>query len=535
VTLFSLLAVDIHVNAERLYELDNLYLNGDFSNGMTSWSSINYTSLSTSNGFTNGTFGTSYAYSLISQSYKMISDHKYYYNFTFNNTNISSNDFSSVRAYVLGTNHNLFHDFTYFSGINKKSGIYESEYDENGNILIGFYKINNTTSNLIGFGNIIFLDLTTIFGSGYEPSLTDFELYFLPDLDYFDTFNSFEPSTYTYLDSTYYTDLGTDLTSIDYTKSVIDNYGKNINLDLNAYFYDTTAVIGGETITIPGEWNAQDYVTNNHPIMLFNGVEYTLDWVVSDYSAKVLHLDLDDDQELILKKILFNRNIDPDNEYFQFDVTIGLLDYVSIWFSLGSKFDLLVDIESFMISRETKTLNDFNVLNFMIIKCYDQDDNLLLPSLKLNIGDLFKSYIVDDFGSSYSNISKFNFEFDFKSPSEDDAYTYEEHYFYEIGIFSSDKVLHVTEIDSDLDSLWNMKTCDWYQIGCHLSNFTNELLTSIYNKLQIGDIIAFFDNIFDDVSQVFNILPDGVITVLIVLFSGLGVAMIVVIIERMNR
>ena len=88
VTLFSLLAVDIHVNAERLYELDNLYLNGDFSNGMTSWSSINYTSLSTSNGFTNGTFGTSYAYSLISQSYKMISDHKYYYNFTFNNKGI---------------------------------------------------------------------------------------------------------------------------------------------------------------------------------------------------------------------------------------------------------------------------------------------------------------------------------------------------------------------------------------------------------------------------------------------------------------
>lgn len=525
ITLFCFLGISTKVDAERLYILDNIVTCGDFecSNPSTYWPLNIAGSITIENGmFKDFTTTTKIAY----QNYNFIDGHTYYVSYYYD---IERYQNGNVGFLAYNTNTALSRRFA----INTLStGIYENRFTISGSsftsIWFGVFDSGNADAYL---DNFILIDLTALFGSGYEPSLTDFKLYYLPDLDYFDTFNSFEPDMTTSITDVNYANIQENLTGIDYTKSIIDNDGKNVDLDLSLYFYDT--VVNG--VTIPGTYTAIDYQNANHPTMKYNNEIYTLNWVFADYSQRVLILELTDEQELILKKILFNRYIDRDNEYFNFKAETGFFSYAKMWFTIGSKFDLLVDVKSFLLSRETITQNDFNIINEMYIKTYDTDDNLLLPSLKMNIADLFRTVYVDDFGSQYTNISKFNFEFLITSPDTTDDYTEEEHYFYEIGIFSSDKVLHPSFIESDIDSLWDMKTCDWYQIGCHLSNFANDALTTTYNRMNIDAIIAFFDGIIDDVTQVVDTVPSGVKTVFTVLFAGLGVALIIVIIEKMNR
>lgn len=519
ITLFCFLGISTKVNAERLFILDNLINNGNFIN--TSGWGTTYATITASNNIL--TINDNQGYGSIYQgSSYVVTYHKYYISYSIYPVNYSS----SVNMVSFG---GLIINKSIISNIWNDISFILEPYTDGGALVMYPHYTNRVYQTYLK--NFMIFDLTKIFGYGYEPSLQDFELYYLPDLDYFDTYNSFEPDMITSITDANYTNLQENLTGIDYTKSIIDNDGKNIDLDLSLYFYDT--VVNGTTVT--GIYTAQDYVNTNHPTMKYNNEIYTLNWVFSDYSERVIILDLTDEQELILKKILFNRYIDRDNEYFNFKAETGFFSYAKMWFTIGSKFDLLVDVKSFLLSRETVTQNDFNIINEMYIKTYDTDDNLLLPSLKMNIADTFRTVYVDDFGSQYTNISKFNFEFLITSPDTDDDYTEEEHYFYEIGIFSSDKVLHPSFIESDIESLWDMKTCDWYQIGCHLSNFANEILTTTYNKLNIDAIIAFFDGIIDDVTQVVDTAPSGVKTVFAVLFTGLGVALIIVIIEKMNR
>lgn len=520
ITLFCFLGISTKVNAERLFILDNLVTNGNFETP-SNWSITNI-SVSNETLIYNST-SSGYVQNVSLNRFIFLENHKYYVTFFVNVITRNSGNF----GLRLGDGPNFIKIFTTDIGPQKISTIFTNTY-EHEQILFGAFELGN--GNAI-FDNLMIFDLTSIFGWGYEPSLQDFELYYLPDLDYFDTYNSFEPDMTTTLSDLNYTNIQENLTGIDYTKSIIDNDGKNIDLDLSLYFYDT--VVNGTTIS--GVYTAQDYVNSNHPQIKYNNVVYTLDWVFSDYSQRVIILDLTDEEELILKKVLFNRFIDRENEYFKFIAETGFFSYAKMWFTIGSKFDLLVDVKSFLLSRETITQNEFNIVNEMYIKTYDNDDNLLLPSLKMNISDLFRTVYVDDFGSQYTNISKFNFEFLITSPETTDDFTEEYHYFYEIGIFSSDKVLHPSFIESDIESLWDMKTCDWYQIGCHLSNFTNELLTNVYNKLNIDAIIANFEGIIEDVTKIVDTTPTQIKTVFAVLFTGLGVALIVIIIEKMNR
>lgn len=505
VTLFCFLGISTNVNAERLFILQNI-------SDTQTLTTVNYHNL----------------FDVV----PMVNNHKYYYSVSrvYNgNVNqktgaIGSIYFATQDFYLLQSNPSNYID-GHFSNV-----LTYNKYT--GNMPLFVYGSSTSSSvNTVTYSNFILIDLTEIFGYGSEPSLQDFELYYLPDIDYFNTYNSFEPDITKTISDLNYTNIQENLTGIDYTKSIIDNDGKNIDLDLSLYFYDT--VVNGTTVS--GRYIALYYKSFNKPIMYYNGVEYELSWDFSDYSQRVLILDLTDEQELILKKILFNRNIDRDQEYFNLKVETDFSSYAKLWFTIGSKFDLLVDVKSFLLSHETITENDFNIINEMYIKTYDTEDNLLLPSLKMTIADLFRTVYVDNFGSQYTNISKFNFEFLLVSPDKTDDYEFENHYFYEIGIFSSDKVLHPSFIESDIDSLWDYKTCDWYQIGCHLSNFFNDVLTTIYNKLNIDAIIAFFDGIIDDVTQVVDTVPSGVKTVFAVLFTGLGVALIIVIIEKMNR
>ena len=60
---------------------------------------------------------------------------------------------------------------------------------------------------------------------GFEPSLTDFETLYLPDTDYLYSYVSYIPESFNSVNLSDYTDVGEDLTAIDFTKSVISEYG----------------------------------------------------------------------------------------------------------------------------------------------------------------------------------------------------------------------------------------------------------------------------------------------------------------------
>lgn len=517
----------IRVNAERLFILENLITNGDFSidsngdgianNWTGSGGGVRSYSIDENgqNAFQSGTGSI-----VIIQYINFVEGHKYYITYSASKTNIAS------FRMVLSTGTGLY----YYGPENDMDGKFIYQANRNYN-QAWFGSINNVTNGSFYIDNIMVFDLTQLFGFGYEPSLSDFELYYLPNLDYFDTFNSFEPELFTQLNESDYLDLGEDLTGIDYTKSIIDVNGENIDLDLNAYFYDTW---NGSTL-ISGIYTALDYVNDNHPIMYYNGETYTLNWAISDYSQRVIYLDLSEEEEEILKRILFNRTINRTQEFFYIKVETGFLGDAKFWFSLGSKFDLLVDAKSFLISRKTVTLNDYNVMNEMYIKTYDQNGNVILPALMFNIGQTVKTSYVDDFGSLYTNISRFNFEFELNSPSIESTYDYELLFFYELGIFSSDKVIQPPKIDSEIPYLWDMKVCDFYQIGCHLGNFANETVSTIYSNLKIDEITDFFDGISESASKILSIVPDNIGAIIAVILGGVGVALIVVIIERANK
>lgn len=532
----------IRVNAERLFILENLITNGDFSldsNGdgiANNWRGETgiYSIVNGQQKFAcNNSIGVQFIQDTTTNiNFSLIQGHKYFLSYYFSGyTPTPSGTYFQVR--LRGTP--AVNQYVYNSNIipNQQKIIFE--YTPSGSspfyIIFG---VNTPSINSSAYGiidNIILIDLTQLFGFGYEPSLTDFELYYLPDLDYFETYNSFEPDLYTQLNESDYLDLGEDLTGIDYTKSIIDTNGNNLDLNLSAYFYDT---YNGDTL-ISGVFTALDYIEDNHPVMYYNGETIELNWIFSDYSKRVIILDMTDEQKTILKTILFNRNIDRSQEFFYIKVESGFLGEAKFWFSLSSKFDLLVNAKSFLISRKTVSLNDFNIMNEMYIKTYDQYNNVILPALKFNIGNTVKTSYVDNYGSMYSDISRFNFEFLLSSPSNDDTSNYELLFFYELGIFSANEVIQPPVIDSDIDFLWDMKVCDFYQIGCHLGNFANETVSTIYTKMKIDEIVGFFDGINESASRVLSIVPDNIGAIIAVILGGVGVAIIVVIIERANK
>ena len=379
----------------------------------------------------------------------------------------------------------------------------------------------------IGLDNVILIDLTKTFGSGFEPSLSDFESYYLPSADsYFDEYSTLDPSTYIQLDSTNYPNLLGDLTGLDYSKSIMDNYGNNVTMDVFAYVYNTGPVSWA--------YDVSHYVDTEHPILEFMGKTYTLSWEVSDYSAYVIHLVMSDEENEILKKILFNRNIDTDNEYFTFDISATAASYTKLWFQISNTFRLNVDIESILLSREVVTENDFNMVNTMYYKFYDRYGNILLPALKIVIGAMYETRLVNDFGSQYTDISEFAIEIEVASPYSNDPYTVESHYFYELGIFSSSDIVFAIPGDTDIDHLWEYQTCTWYDLPCQVSNSLNNLLTDIYNGIHMGEIIGFFQDIFAYIALIGAMMPNGAqIAIITILISGLTGAVILIIVDRL--
>jgi hypothetical protein len=502
------------IGETRLYELNNRILNGDFSSGTDSFQGNRFSVVNGRGRLLTDTAGLD---AFVQQGNRLVIGRKYYIRF----------DIEIITGWLKVQN--IFSNDTVIKDSGIKSLIWTATttgflFDNENSIITDMY-----------FDNIMYIDLTSIFGAGREPSISDFELLYLPDLEWFSYYNSFIPETYTTLYQMDYPDLVDDLTGIDYTKSIVNRNGTNITLDVEMYFYDVTY----QGTSVPGTWFAEYYILNNFPqIKIFDKI-YQLNWVMSNYSDRVIILDLDTTERNALKQVLFNRNIDRFEEYFAFSVEAFDFDIfqapASLYFVLSSTFDLLVDAKSFLLSREVVTDNDFNILNTMFIKTYDRNGNLYLPALMFQMGDIFMTSYVDNFGSGYTNISRFNFEFKLGSPNPDAPYNSETHRFYEIGMFSSNQVIQINPVESDIGVLFPQQICDWYQFGCHTSNIFNDLASTIYNGLQIESLIDSVTSVIDSVALFLSLAPVAANSIIISFSTALGVGIVFIIYTNASK
>jgi hypothetical protein len=527
IALFSFVRVAfVQADSERMYEIKNHIKNGNYAtdgdgNGVADfWSSGGSDIKYIENGVQ---YVRDASFSQLTQNISsgiLISGHKYYISFDFYN--------------VSGTNPTIYIWVTSSVHIYSNTALSTGHYSKiitmnaTGSGYIECYR--SGTNNGFGFGNFMMFDLSLIFGLGNEPSLSDFEQYYLPDSNYFTYYNSFDPTNYLKMYASDYANIGTDLTGIDYSKSIIARNGDNMTLDFYAYFYDSPDATGSSL--------ALHYFNYNRPEIRYLGTDYSLLWEYSDYSDRVLKLSLTDEQNDIMKTVLFNRVVDPDNEYFEFRIDAYFWDYVKIYVVMSSTLDLLVDVKSFMISRETVTLNNFNINNEMNVKTYDQNGDIYLPIIKLNLaGDALETRVIDGFGSGYTRISRFNFEFEFTSPENDDPYAYELQYLYELGIFSSDDVLIPTRptIPEYLDGIFPYQVCDAFQIGCHIKNGINDIVLWLWDSLNINEIIAVFDSVILAVGSLVSLIPGGLASLMLVFTGIIGIGIIITIYDRVTK
>jgi len=392
--------------------------------------------------------------------------------------------------------------------------------------------LGETVSSVSSFDNVMLFDLTAQFGAGNEPSITDFELLYLPDMDYFDDYGSFIEDSYTDFSSSDYTQLGDDLTGINYSRSIIDTYGTNIDIDIYAYFFDTPDLDGDDV--------AWFYHLLNNPLIKWGSKTETLSWNVSNYSDRVLLLDMDDDQEELAKRALFDRNIGGtingdadagDNGYMSFVLEPTTLDYVKFYIVFSSVFDLRVDLSAVMLSYEMDNgTNEFGIAQECYFKFEDKYSNIIAPSLRGNLSD-YGTYVINDFGSQYTDVSAFNVEFEFTTPepAEDDI-TF---YLYELGAFSSNDVVFGF-IAPELPLPFEPGVCDWYEFGCQAKNGANEFVAWFYEKLDIAEIVGYFETIIDGGSTVISLMPDSVVAAFTVIGAGIILAISLAILDKVK-
>lgn len=525
--------VSTTIEAQKLYTLENMITNGDYSDNTNpstmpaDWWVYQSTYSPYSEGLRVNRNINYSRFGIYQSASNVENEHILYFSFEYLESDSLIGTIYFGYTTTSGSSMPQAWHETYTGAIGKTSGLWTVPST-------GSYSYFKITLNglVIGgdpayleVGKIIIVDLTASFGSGFEPSLEDFENDFLPS-DFFNLYTSLEPESSVQLYSTDYENLGDDLTGLNYSKSIIDVYGDNVDVDIFAYVYDSD---------VSAEYNAEWYINHNHPSMLYLGETYILSWEQSDYSQYVIHLVLSDDESEILRKILFDRYINQEDEWFRFKVEATDTSYTKIWFQLSTSFRLNVDIESMLVSTWTDTDNEFNIVHHTWYKFYDKYGRLILPALRFNSEEsTFNTRLYNDFGTQYTDISEFAIEIKYTSPDEFDPYTFETHYFYELGIFSSSDVIFTHTQDTDIDSLWDNQVCNWYDLPCQAGNAVNRMFTDIYNAMNFGAIVALFTNIFSYIALVVNLLPSGAqIAIVAILLTGLGTAVILIIVDRL--
>jgi len=528
------------VSADTLYTLTNDTTNGSFESGWTDWTRAN----GTDNYYLNTDYKTTGIQSaeidIESGNTKFVyryiegdTAHKYYVSVDIIKLGGSGALFAvlpyGVQSGAIGT----LCSATQFDALTvetwtKFSGIFTSTND---GISLLFGRNGSIYTYNIAVDSVIVIDLTLQFGEGFEPSLSDFETIYLPDLDYFDEYSSFRPDNYITVDFDDYLDLDEDLTSLDYTTSVISNYGKNVVVNCYAYFYDVA--VSGD-----GEMSAFYYSLYNNPELLYMGQTDVLSWSVSDYSSRVIELEMTASQNETLKRILFGRQIDKENEYFMIRVEPDYFKYVKVFFTISSVFDLNVNIQSFLVSLKSSNPPETPYWDHhdVFLTLFDQDDNILYPSLhglmtNYELTEFEKTVLLDDFGTAYTNVKRFDIGLELKSPDIDWDFEYQDYFFYELGVFSSDDVYIPVVIDTDVGNLFENQVCEWYQVGCQLTNLANNTGALIYNGLHIEEIQETFNGFFDTVGDIVAILPSELVVICLVILGSVGVGVIFIIVE----
>ena len=418
-------------------------------------------------------------------------------------------------------------------------------------------------SDYILIDNAMMFDLTATFGKGFEPSLSDFETLYLPDTDYFDSYVSYIPESVNSVNLSDYADVSEDLTGIDFTKSVISEYGKNMSLDLYAYFLDPPWGTPYDPLMYDSDVMAQYcrdfYLQYNEPIMRYLDKDYTLSWEDVDTSGRMLRLDLSDLEEDILKRILFNRTVDFSDEYFTISATPVYDPYgageeypldwqIRFYFVLTSTFNMNVNIAQTLISMsidtdiDDYTTNDWALYGFntMYFNFYNQYDQIFLPSLMINNDTrAAQTRMIDNFGTLYTNVKRMTFGWQMASPNSDidaDA-TYIDYSIHELGAFSEQQIVMPVYIDPDSDlaginDIFEPTIVEWWDIGGHLKNLFNSTINTIWVKWDLRGLIATFDDVISKVADVGALLPPAVWAVIAVVFSVSAIGLIFVLVDK---
>jgi hypothetical protein len=136
-------------------EYTNLVTNGDFSNGLTGWTSTNVTSLTTSNN--EATFQSSFTNGRIEHTVPTVATHKYYVTAKLN---------GPVTGFVYANLPNITKNKT-SAGIYEKVSFIGTASGSSISLEIGDNAVSGTT---ISTKEIMCVDLTVTFGAGNEPS-----------------------------------------------------------------------------------------------------------------------------------------------------------------------------------------------------------------------------------------------------------------------------------------------------------------------------------------------------------------------------
>lgn len=534
---------------ETLYTLENLITNGDFSESINDWLLDGVTYDIDDNSLY--LYPDKHSLPRARQTLSIIYNHIYYLSFNWY-------QWGDDRLEVLGSNSSM--QLSIGAQDIEQGGHYHNLITAAADgSYIQFYKYRAspalTADDYFYISHCMLFDLTATFGAGFEPSLTDFETLYLPDTDYFDSYVSYIPESLNSVHLSDYTDVGEDLTEIDFTKSVISEYGKNMSLELYAYFLDPPVGSPYDPLMYDSDVMAQYcrdfYLTYNQPTMRYLDKNYTLSWAGVDESGRMLRLDLSDHEEDILKRILFNRTVDFSDEYFTISATpvydfygAGAeypLDWqIRFYFVLTSTFNMNVNIAQTLISMSIDTdIDEYSDFNTMYFNFYNQYEQIFLPSLRITNNTRAAQTRIIDFGTLYTNVKRMTFGWEIASPNSDidaDA-TYINYSIHELGAFSKQQIVMPVYIDpvsdlSAINDIFEPTIVEWWDIGGHLKNLFNSTINTIWVKWDLRGLIATFDDVISKVADIGALLPPAAWTVIAVVFSVSAIGLIFVLVDK---
>jgi len=342
------------------------------------------------------------------------------------------------------------------------------------------------------------VNLTKTFGAGNEPSLNDFETYYLPD-GYFEDYNSYRPSIVEVVEGT---EISID-EQLDWTTALISKNGGNI--DLNIYMY----------LDDPDHYFDYPFALN----VRYYGITYDIDWIQDENNHNLFVLDLSDPEEnAIVKEVLFDRSF-SDNYLGFLIYAVPYIMSPSYWIDIESNFIYNVNIGGAVVSTRQSNLNDTCPLNSGYLSFYDAENNRINPSLKLDqisidTNQLTKVY--DSFSTKYNSVSSFRFSIDDIS-YEGNVNTFYGQEIYELGVFAVNSVILIDGIDidygddeisiDDIDSMFPIMVYEWYDIGGQLKNLFNYVGKELYMALPIQSLIDSVTGFVDYLTDFSTMLP----------------------------